>query len=134
MAIPKNNNRNDVNGFIWDEKNAQWVAIAGNSSGSVIVKKEVPDGESVFFEDASFVSADSPVVLDFNTSLGRNAQSVLIINDGTGEFTFAWSSDGVNFSDEIRLKAHEYREYEDASIYSLRITWVADSAYRVEAI
>lgn len=87
-----------------------------------------------FFEDTSFVTGDSPVTLDLNTALGRNATTALILNDGPGSFTYQLSVDGAAFGDAITLKQREFKQYVDVSIDSIRITWVADSAYRVEAI
>jgi hypothetical protein len=86
------------------------------------------------FEDTSFVTGDSPVSLDINTALGRNATATLIMNDGPGNFTYALSTDGAAFGDEITLKTREFKKYTDVSVHTVRITWVADSAYRVEGI
>lgn len=87
-----------------------------------------------YFEDTSFVTGDSPVTLDFNTALGRNATTVLVINDGPGNFTYQLSVDGSTFGDAITMKSGEFKEYSDISCDSLRITWVSNSAYRVEAL
>lgn len=89
---------------------------------------------SKFFKDTSFVTGDSPVTLDINAALGRNATGFFIVNDGDGDFTYAFSPDGSTFSDEITLKNNEWKIYTYLSVNSIRITWVADSAYRVEAI
>lgn len=83
------------------------------------------------FEDTSFVTGDSPVPLDCNTALGRNATNGFIINDGAGNFTIALSTDGSAFGDELILKANEKFTFSGLSVDSIRITWVADSAYRV---
>lgn len=88
-----------------------------------------------FFEDTSFVSGDSPVTLDFNTSLaGRNATSGYIINDGAGNFTVAFSTDGSAFGDAITTKKNEILRFQNISVDSIKITWVSDSAYRVSCI
>lgn len=87
-----------------------------------------------YFEDTSFVTGDSPVTLDLNTALGRNATTLLIINDGAGNFTYQLSTDGSVFGDAITMKSGEFKQYEGLSIDSVRITWVSNSAYRVEAI
>lgn len=87
-----------------------------------------------FFEDTSFVTGDSPVTLDLNAALGRNATTVQVINDGTGNFTVAFSVDGVTFGDAITMKYPEKMVLKDVSVDSVKITWVANSAYRVIAI
>lgn len=87
-----------------------------------------------YFEDTSFVTGDSPATLDINTALGRNATDVMIINDGAGNFTVALSTDGSSFGDEITMKNGEFFRFSNVSVDSVRITWVADSAYRVIAI
>lgn len=86
------------------------------------------------FEDTSFVVGDSPATLDVNDALGRNARMGYIKNDGPGDFTIAFSTDGTNFGDENTLKKNETMDFDDISVDSLRLTWVADSAYRVSII
>ncbi len=112
-----------------------WVisgSVTGDVTGSTvnispIAIVDVPE----FFEDTSFVTGDSPVTLDFNTALGRNATQGWILNDGAGNFTIAFSTDGIAFSDEITMKDGEKISFENLSVDSLRITWIANSAYRV---
>jgi len=87
-----------------------------------------------FFEDTSFVTGDSPVTLDLNTALGRNATQGYIINDGAGNFTVSFSTDGIAFGDAITMKKNEILEFEKISVDSIKITWVSDSAYRVSVI
>jgi hypothetical protein len=87
-----------------------------------------------FFEDTSFVTGDSPVTLDVNTALGRNATEGYIVNDGAGNFTVAFSTDGTTFGDAIKMKKNEILNFGNISVDSLKITHVADSAYRVSAI
>jgi len=87
-----------------------------------------------FFEDTSFVTGDSPATLDINAALGRNATSGYIVNDGAGNFTVSFSTDGVAFGDEITMKKNEVLNWDNQSVDTIRITWVSDSAYRVSAI
>ncbi len=83
------------------------------------------------FEDTSFVTGDSPVTLDFRAVLGRQAESVSVINDGTGDFTVAISEDGQTFGGDHTMKKGEHLVLTGRSVDSIRITWVANSAYRV---
>ena len=41
---------------------------------------------------------------------------------------------GTDFGDEITLKDGEIMEWDKQSVDSVKITWVADSSYRVLAI
>ncbi len=87
------------------------------------------------FEDTSFVSGDSPVTLDIQANLGRNAIEGYIINDGDGDFTVAFSTDGTNFGDEITMKKNEVINFDNIEVDSIRITHSGtDSAYRVSVI
>lgn len=87
-----------------------------------------------FYEDTSFVTGDSPATLDLNDDLGRNAITGTIINDGPGDFTVSFSTNGTDFGDEITMATQEQIDFDKISVDKIRITWVADSAYRVVAI
>jgi len=102
-------------------------ALINNQDDAVV---DTPE----FFEDTSFVTGDSPATLDINTALGRNATEGYIVNDGAGNFTVAFSTDGSAFGDAITMKANEVLKFENISVDSIRITWIADSAYRLSAI
>jgi len=93
----------------------------------------VPDNPETF-EDTSFLTGDSPVTLDLNTALGRNATQFSIQNDGSGDFTVSLSTNGATFGDEKTVKDGEVYEGDNISVDSIRITWVANSAYRVTAL
>lgn len=110
------------------------------ASDSFVIYTNVPRKAEIIydtpesFEDTSFVTGDSPATLDINAALGRNASEVSITNDGAGNFTFAVSNNGASFGDEITMKAGETYNLSGVSVDTIRITWVADSAYRVVAI
>lgn len=88
----------------------------------------------VTFEDTSFVVGDSPALLNCNTSLARNATEFSIQNDGPGNFTVSVSNNGVLFGQEKTVKSGEVYGIDNISVDTLRITHVADSAYRVTAL
>ena len=91
----------------------------------------IPDAPEQF-EDTAFVSGDSPVTLDLNTVLGRNAEKVSILNDGAGSFKVELSTDGAAFGAQFTLKSgEEYPFTKNISVDSVRITHISDSAYRV---
>ena len=89
--------------------------------------------ETFVNRDTSFVVGDSPVTLDVNTTLARNANQGFIVNDGPGEFTVAISTDGTNFGTAFTLLAGETYDLEGENVDSVRITWVANSSFRVMA-
>lgn len=84
--------------------------------------------------DTSFVTGDSPVTLDINATLIRNSVDGYIINDGAGDFTVNLSQDGTTFGNDIRMKMGETLSLKTLDIDSIKITWIADSAYRVFAV
>ncbi len=95
--------------------------------------KVIHDNPKVY-EDTSFVTGESPADLTVNADLGRNGREGYIINDGDGNFTVSFSGDGSVFGDAATMKKNEKVSFTDKSIHTLRITWVADSAYRVSII
>lgn len=99
-----------------------------------IIENTLRVSTPVTFEDPAFVVGDSPAVLDCNTELGRNATEFSIQNDGIGDFTVSISNDGSAWGDEKTVKSGEVYEINNISVDSIRITHVADSAYRVTAL
>jgi hypothetical protein len=125
--------------ILYDPDNGVNVAIKADGDMAVTLDGEelsisVVSDTPEFFEDTSFVTGDSPVTLDINTALGRNATKGYIVNDGAGNFTVAFSINGSAFGDAITMKKNEVLDFENISVDSLKITWVANSAYRVSAI
>ena len=110
-TVPKN---------ILDKLNAGIAITAGAISGRAKV-----------YEDTSFVTGESPVTLDVNADLGRNAVDGFVINDGAGNFTVAISDDGATFGDALTMKENEVLSLTNMDIDQIKITWVANSAYRV---
>lgn len=107
--------------------NNELLVTQGSLTGAI-------DGLNVVFEDTSFVAGDSPAILDFNGSTGRNALDGYIINDGLGDFTVEFTRDGSTYGPAWTMKAGENMSLRNYDIDSLRITHVADSAYRVNLI
>ena len=88
------------------------------------------DGNSVAYEDTSFVTGDSPATLSVRTDLGRNGHDGYIINDGSGNFTIEISNDGTNYGGLHTIKNGEILKVNGLTIQKIRITWITDSAYR----
>lgn len=88
----------------------------------------------VISEDTNFVTGDSPASFDVNTALGRNGTQFSVWNDGPGDFTVAVSNDGATFSGEHTMKQNEVFTINNIEVDTVRITWVANSAYRILAL
>jgi len=89
------------------------------------------------YENAAFVVGQSPVLIDFNADAGRNAKQGWITCDGiagVGNIQVAFSRDGITFGDNWTMQPGEGTNLESFDIDTLRITYVADSAYRVVLI
>ncbi len=85
--------------------------------------------------EGAVTTGTSPVTLDLNAQLSRNAIEGYVRNDGTGDFTVKLSTDGVTYSDEATIKDGESFNFDDMSVDSIVITRVAaDSNYRVAVI
>ena len=96
----------------------------------------VPDthtsrGLSVSYEDTSFVTGESPAVHDVNTDLGGNGRDGYVVCDGAGDITVEISNDGTNYGGSHTLKKDETLHLEGLNIDKIRITWIADSSYRI---
>ncbi len=83
------------------------------------------------YGDAAFLVGDSPATHDVNTNLGRNGRRLHMRCDGAGDLTVAVSNDGAAFSDEWTMKTGEVTDLKDIEIDTVRVTHVADSAYRI---
>lgn len=99
-----------------------------------VVPFAVSDNTPETFEDDNFILSDSPVILDCNTALGRNATQFNIQNDGAGSFTVSVSTNGLLYGDEKTVKNGEIYAIEGLSVDSIRITHIANSAYRVTVL
>lgn len=88
-------------------------------------------GNDLSIEDTNFTSADSPATHDIETLLGRVAYDGYIICDGAGALQYEISNDGTNWGGAHTLNQDEYVELTHRTISKIRITWVANSAYRI---
>lgn len=113
-----------------EEKQDDIITELQTLTGALGVVVDTPE----YFEDTNFVAGDSPATLDYNTALGRNSNCGYVINDGPGDFTVSFSTDGAVFGDDITVKNNEILRWNSQSVDSIRITHVADSAYRSAGI
>lgn len=88
-------------------------------------------GDTFTYEDTSFVTGDSPIVLDVNTDLGRNSVDGYLINDGDGNILVEFTQDGTSYGAQHTIKKGEILDLEFLNIDSIRLTWVSDSSYRI---
>jgi len=109
-------------------------SIAQDEHDKVEYRKRVAtyvDGSTVSYEDASFVTGDSPVVLDVYSDLGRVGHEGYILNDGAGNILVELSTDGVNYGGSHMLKWGERLSLDNLKINRIRLTWQENSSYRV---
>ena len=81
--------------------------------------------------DTSFVTGDSPVTHDVNSTLSRNGVSGFIDNFGSGDLIYAISEDGSTFNDDIYLPGGAQDDISGFSIDSIKITWAVDTKYEL---
>lgn len=105
-----------------------------SSTNGLPVTQQVTVDTPETWKDASFVTGDSPVTLDLNTALGRNATKFAVYCDGSGDIDVQLSTDGATFGDTHTMKSGEVWSIDNISVDSIKITWVSDSSYRVWAI
>jgi hypothetical protein len=103
------------------------LVTQGSLTGSI-------DGLNASLEDASFLVGDSPATLNFFAAEGRNAIDGWVICDGAGDMSVQFSRDGVTFGDAWTMKEGEVVSLRSYDIHSIRVTYIADSAYRVNLI
>lgn len=113
------------------EYGADGSATDVSSTNPLPVREQVLDGRFKVYEDTSFVTGDSPVTHDVNTDLGRDGRRMEFFNDGSGSIGLEVSNDGATFSDSLTVKNGERITFEALRIDSVRVTWIADSSYRL---
>lgn len=92
----------------------------------------VPGARSGYapFADTNFVVGDSPVVLDVNAALTRNGKNGSLLNTGLGAMQVEFSDDGIAWGTAFNVGTGEGVDLEGLDIDSIRITWIADTAYK----
>ena len=85
-----------------------------------------------FYEDTSFVTGDSPLVIEVRDDLSNKVgQAGWFINDGPGDIQVAiQNNEQSSYSDAFTTKSGEMYQLNGLNIRRVRLTWVADSAYR----
>ncbi len=88
-------------------------------------------GRNMKATDTSFVVGDSGVLVDVNAALGRNGSRGFIANDGAGNFYVEISDDGSTFGGAFEMTSGEVFPVDGIDVDTIRITWIANSAYRI---
>ena len=122
-----------------DREKAKFRETATGETAVAVEVETLPipdpiDGRTKSYEDASFVTGDSPRTLDVNTDLGRNSKDGYIICDGEGDFTVEISNNGTDFGGIHTMKKGDVLDLEGVDVDKIRVTWIADSAYRILVI
>ena len=86
------------------------------------------------YEDANFQAGDSPAVHDFFGDAGRIATRGYIICDGAGDIQVDISRDGIAYDAKFTMKQNDFVSLDGYYINKIRVTRVADSAYRINLI
>lgn len=113
------------------------LADITNTTSDPVPTEEVATADTPETFEAAITAGVSPVTLDINTALGRNATKTDIANNGAGDFTVAISTDGSVFGDEYTLDSGETYPPEilkDLSVNKIRLTHSSDSSYKVAVI
>ena len=84
------------------------------------------------YEDTSFVTGDSPRVIEVEDDLANKiGQAGWFINDGPGDIQVAIQNNEQSvYSDAFTTKSGEMYQLNGLNIRRVRLTWVANSAYR----
>ncbi len=102
--------------------------------GNLRVREGVYKFDNKVYEDVSFIEGDSPQAHDMNADTGRNAVDGYIIVDGPGDVQVDISRDGINFGDKFTMKKGERVNLLHLDIDKIRVTWVSNSAYRINLL
>jgi len=85
--------------------------------------------------EGTVATAGSPVTLDVNTDLGKNAGDGYIACDGDGNLEIDLSYNGVDFEEDITIKDGEALSLQGLNIDTIKIDATANNtAYRVLVI
>ena len=93
--------------------------------------QDIVSGKNFAYADTSFVTGESPITLDINADLGKNSTKGYIANDGDGNFSVELSQDGSTWGTSFIMKKDDVLSLDGLDVDSIKLTWIANSAYRV---
>ena len=102
-----------------------------DSLGNLHTREGAYPGLNKTYEDTNFVVGDSPAVHDFHAATGRWAIDGWITCDGPGNIQVDYTRDGITYGDKFTMKDGETVDLLRLDIKKIRVTHVADSAYRI---
>lgn len=91
------------------------------------------DGTTVAYEDSNFTTAESPIIFDIFTDLGRLAHEGYISNEGTGNLSIEISADGTTYGGIHTLNYGETMQLGNMKVNRIRMTALQGSSYRILA-
>ena len=123
-------------------KGKQLNSMAQDEHDAVEYRKRVSmnlDGNVLAYEQTSFASLATVVVLDVYSSLASlrpNGEQYIghsgyITNDGAGDFACEFSADGTNYGGYHTLYGGEELEFENINIRKIRLTRISETAFRI---
>lgn len=97
------------------------------------------DGDVLSYEQTSFASLATTIVLDVYASLASLrpgaeqyiGHSGFIANDGPGQIAYEFSANGTNYGGYHVLYGGEKLNFENLTIKKLRLTRIDDTAFRI---
>jgi hypothetical protein len=97
------------------------------------------DGDVLSYEQTSFASLNTVVVLDVYSSLASLrpsseqyiGHSGFITNDGPGDMAVEFSADGLNYGGYHNLYGHEELTFDNLKIKKVRLTRISETAFRI---
>lgn len=92
------------------------------------------EGKTKEYEDANFTSAESPRTLPVNTDLSRIGHDGYIVNDGEGDIKVQIEDPVEGWDGLHTLKKDEIMGLSMLNIKNIKLTWVADTGYRVMVV
>lgn len=110
------------------------IHAQGDANGNLLTREGVYDYDNKTYEDSSFVVGDSPATHNFALDMGRNAVDGYIICDGAGDIQVDISRNGISYGSKFTVKSGERVNLLHLNIAKIRVTHVADSAYRINLI
>jgi len=87
-------------------------------------------GKTKSYEDASFVTGESPRTLDVYTDLERYGHDGYFVNDGDGDIKIEIEDSDEGWGRQHTVKKDEIFDLYMLNIKQIRLTWVANCGYR----
>ena len=117
-----------------DREDHEALQAQVDTLGNLHVREGAYPGLNETYEDTSFAVGDSPATHDFYGDTGRFACDGYIICDGSGNIQVDYTRDGITYGDKWTMKTGERVVLLRLDIKKIRVTWVSDSAYRINLI